>query len=216
MVSVRPLLDADVDAAVSLHLVVLDMEFLSRFGPSFMRTYYRAWTTTPGSMAFVAIDDAGAVIGVLLGATDPATHVRAMVREHGVALARSIVVAAVGRPRLARDLVVTRAGRYARGVARLVLARIRPTSPAQSADSPRVGEVTHVLVDPAAQGGGVGRQLIDAAIAAARDAGDDELVLVTPPDLAARHFYEALGWRADGAMTSRSGEAFLRFRYRLR
>ena len=92
MVSVRQLVASDVDAAVSLHLAVLDMEFLSRFGPSFMRAYYRAWTTTPGSMSFVALDDTGRVIGVLLGATDPATHVRAMVREHGVTLARSIVV----------------------------------------------------------------------------------------------------------------------------
>ncbi len=215
MVSVRPLVAADVEAAVKLHLVVLDMEFLSRFGPSFMRTYYRAWTSTPGSMSFAALDDAGALIGVLLGATDPATHVRAMVREHGVALARAIVIAAAVRPRLAKDLVVTRAGRYARGVGRLILARFRPT-PVPSADAPRVGEVTHVLVDPTAQGGGVGRTLIDAAITFAREAGDDELVLVTPPDLAARHFYEALGWRSDGSMTSRSGEPFLRYRYSLR
>ena len=216
MVSVRHLAASDVDAAVTLHLVVLDMEFLSRFGPSFMRTYYRAWTTTPGSMSFVALDDTGAVIGVLLGATDPATHVRAMVREHGVALARAIVIAAATRPRLAKDLVVTRAGRYVRGVGRLLLARFRPTAGEPSADAPRIGEVTHVLVDPAAQGGGVGRTLIDAAIAFGREAGDDELVLVTPPDLAARHFYEALGWRSDGAMTSRSGEPFLRYRYSLR
>ncbi len=216
MVSVRELSPADIKAAVKLHLAVLDMEFLSRFGPSFMRAYYRAWTTTPGSMSFVAVDDTGRVIGVLLGATDPATHVRAMVRDHGVALARSIAVAAAVRPRLARDLVVTRAGRYARGVARLILARFRRTAVAPPAGSPRVGEVTHVLVDPAAQGGGVGRRLIDAAIATARAASDDELVLVTPPDLAARHFYEALGWRSDGEMTSRSGEAFLRFRYPLR
>ncbi len=216
MVSVREFVASDVDTAVSLHLVVLDMEFLSRFGPSFMRAYYRAWTTTPGSMSFVALDDTGALIGVLLGATDPATHVRAMVREHGVALARSIAVAALSRPKLAKDLVATRAGRYARGVARLIMARLRPTVSDQVAGSPRVGEVTHVLVDPAAQGRGVGRLLIDAAIASAREAGDDELVLVTPPDLAARHFYEALGWQPDGAMTSRSGEAFLRYRYSLR
>ena len=215
MVSVRELNAADVPAAVRLHLAVLDMEFLSRFGPSFMRAYYRAWTTTPGSMSFVAIDDAGTLIGVLLGATDPAIHVRAMVRDHGVALARAIAAAAAVRPRLAKDLVVTRAGRYARGVTRLVLARVRPRA-APPSDAPRVGEVTHVLVDPAVQGGGVGRQLIDAAIVAGRAAGDDELVLVTPPDLAARHFYEALGWQSDGEMTSRSGEAFLRYRFPLR
>lgn len=206
---------SDVDRAVVLHLGVLDMEFLSRFGPSFMRAYYRAWIATPGAMSFAALDDAGQLIGVLLGATDPATHVRAMVRDHGVRLAGSIAIAAARRPRLAKDLIATRAGRYVRGVTRLVLSRFHRPAPA-GADALRVGEVTHVLVDPSTQGRGVGRALIEAGVIAARAAGVDELVLVTPPDLAARHFYDSLGWRAEGSMTSRSGETFLRYRLALR
>jgi hypothetical protein len=42
------------------------------------------------------------------------------------------------------------------------------------------------------------------------------MVLVTPPDLAARGFYEHLGWIADGEMTSKSGEPFVRYRFALR
>lgn len=201
------------DGAVALHLTVLDMEFLSRFGPSFMRTYYRAWIAAPGSMSFTAVDDAGALVGVLLGATDPATHVRSMVRDHGLALVTAMIKAAALRPRLAKDLVVTRGGRYVRGVTRLLARRIRRSTPTTLPDQPKVGEVTHVLVDPSRQGGGIGRLLIEAAVTTARDHGNDELVLVTPPDLAARHFYDALGWTADGSMTSRSGEPFLRYRF---
>ncbi len=194
------------------------MEFLARFGPSFMRTYYRAWVTTTGSMSFAAVDEAGDVVGVLLGATDPATHVRSMVREHGFALVRAMVFSAALRPRLAKDLVVTRGGRYVRGVARLVAGRLGGATSTSTPppDRPKVGEVTHVLVDPSRQGGGIGRLLVDAAIMTARDHGNDELVLVTPPDLAARHFYEALGWAADGSIVSRSGESFLRYRFALR
>jgi hypothetical protein len=62
---------------------------------------------------------------------------------------------------------------------------------------------------------GIGRVLVEAAIETARAAGVDGLVLVTPPDFAARDFYEHLGWSADGEMCSRSGEIFIRYRLSL-
>lgn len=216
MVSVRTLVDGDLDAAVSLHLQVLHMEFLSRFGPKFMRTYYRAWISSTDSIGLAALDENGAVLGVLLGASDPALHVRAMVREHGVGLGAALIGHSLTHPRLAKDLIVTRGWRYTRGLARLVIARLTrepPSSPV--AAGPVVGEITHVLVDPAAQGRGVGRALVEQCVRQARAAGVQELQLVTPPDMAAQHFYERLGWHASGEMQSRSGEDFLRYRLTL-
>lgn len=192
------------------------MEFLSRFGPRFMRTYYRAWLHSPGAVMLVARSEDGALLGVLLGATNPALHVRAMVRGHGLRLALAILSEALIHPRLARDLLITRGRRYARGLTRLVVGRLKARSGDPVAGSvTTVGEITHVLVRPDAQGRGVGRELVDAAVSLARRAGVQELVLVTPPDMDARHFYERLGWRAEGAMRSQSGEEFLRFRLRL-
>ncbi len=208
---VREMTDADVPAAVSLHLAVLPMEFLSRFGERFLRTYYRAWRRAPGGLVLVAEVD-GRVRGALLGATSPGVHTRAMVRQDGWRLARDLLIAMAGDRALARDLLVTRARRYAGGLYRLARRRSGPPVAA----GPVVGEVTHVLVDTAAQGKGLGRALVEAAIAAGREAGDDALVLVTPPDLAAQHFYDRLGWRREGEMASRSGEVFLRYRYDLR
>ncbi len=215
--NVRALVDSDLRAAALIHRGVLDMEFLSRFGPAFMRAYYRAWIEAPGSISLAALDEHGNLLGVLLGASDPATHVRAMVRRHGLRLGIKLVGYAVVHPRLAKDLIVTRSGRYARGITRLLVARLTPSSTPRSQDAePVVGEITHVLVRPEAQGKGVGRALVDAAVSEARAAGVQELVLVTPPELAARHFYERLGWRPEGAMQSRSGEKFLRFRFIVR
>ncbi|OYV59087.1 MAG: hypothetical protein B7Z69_08045, partial [Actinobacteria bacterium 21-73-9] len=216
-VQIRPLARGDLAEASALHREILDMEFLVRCGPGFMRSYYRAWVEAPGAISLVARDEGGALLGVLLGATDPATHVRAMVRQGGARLAARLALHAAGHPALARDLVVTRGRRYVRGVTRLVASRLTRTreSPGEPG-GPRVGEVTHVLVRADRQGSGVGRALLDAAIAAGRSADLDELVLVTPPDLAAGGFYRHLGWRADGEMTSRSGEAFVRYRYLLR
>ena len=214
MVSVRALGDGDLDAAVALHLEVLHMEFLSRFGPGFMRAYYRAWIDAPGSIGLAAVDGHGVLLGVLLGASDPANHVRAMVRHHGPALAVKLLTYSLTHPRLAKDLVVTRGWRYTRGVARLVKSRVTRTPQSNPvAAGPVVGEITHVLVNPSAQGQGIGRALVEESVRVARAAGVQELELVTPPDMAAQHFYERLGWRASGAMQSRSGESFLRYRY---
>ena len=213
-VIVRSLVDEDVREAALLHRVVLDMEFLSRLGPAFMRAYYRAWIEAPGSISLAALDDDGHVLGVLLGASYPATHVRAMIRRRGFGLGLKLMAYASVRPRLAKDLFVTRSRRYARGVTRLVMARFASSSKPQIQRAESVvGEITHVLVRPEEQGKGVGRALLDAAVTAARFVGVQELVLVTPPDLGARHFYESLGWHAEGAMQSRSGENFLRFRF---
>jgi ribosomal protein S18 acetylase RimI-like enzyme len=214
MVRVRAMSGDDLDAAVALHLEVLHMEFLSRFGPGFMRIYYGAWIDAPGSIGLAAVDDHGVLLGVLLGASDPANHVRAMVRHRGLALGAKLLAHSLTHPRLAKDLVVTRGWRYTRGVARLVKSRVtrRPTS-GPAASGPVVGEITHVLVSPSAQGQGVGRALVEESVRVARAAGVQELELVTPPDMAAQHFYERLGWRASGAMQSRSGESFLRYRF---
>ena len=211
---VRPLIKADLTAAAVLHRRVLDMEFLSRYGLAFMRTYYQAWIEAPGSIAVAAIDERGDLLGALLGATDPATHVRAMIRRRGLQIGVQLAVYAIVHPPLVKDLIVTRGRRYARGLVRLVVVRLRRAVPSSStrAAGPTVGEVTHVLVQPDRQGLGIGRALVDAAVEMARVAGVDELALVTHPDLAARNFYERLGWLADGKMTSRSGEPFLRYR----
>lgn len=216
MTEIRAMIDDDVTAAVRLHLEVLDMEFLSRFGPSFMASYYRAWMATAGGVSLVAVSDAGDVVGLLLGATAPSAHARAMVREHGVALASRMVTYALWHPALAKDLIVTRARRYLGGVARVIRSRWAPATPtAASSGGPAVAEITHVLVEPSVQGGGVGRALVERAVSISRDAGADEVELVTPPDLAAQHFYEHLGWQCEGSLRSRSGEEFLRYRLAL-
>lgn len=88
--------------------------------------------------------------------------------------------------------------------------------PAVAAPEPgRAGQVTHLLVAPWQQGRGVGRALLATIEELGRQSGLDDLVLVTLPGLAAGGFYERLGWSADGAVTSRSGEQFVRYRYRL-
>ena len=204
------------------------MEFLARCGPGFLRSYHRAWIASPDGLALAAVEADGSLVGVLLGALQPASHFRFMVRRHGPMLAGRLLVAALTRPALARELVATRLLRYVRGLGRMAAGVLRgtPRTPRTAAgspgpppgagvagsSSPRVGEVTHVMVSAVAQGTGAGRALMEEARRVAAGRGIDELVLVTPPDLAAGAFYEHLGWERDGTLTSRSGEAFVRYK----
>lgn len=66
-------------------------------------------------------------------------------------------------------------------------------------DAPDVGHVFSLYVDPDAQGGGVGRRLLDAAVAWFRDEGVPEATLwVFEANRRARTFYALHGWLPDG------------------
>ena len=212
-------------AAARLHRQVLDAEFITRLGTGFLEAYYRAWVDADGALALVASDASGRIEGLLLGAVEPVAHIASMVRRHWASLAAHTVLAAAADPRLGWDLALTRAARYARGLARVAL-RSKRSEPANSpapasagASAPiescqsRTGEITHLLVAPEAQGAGIGRLLVAAAEEAGRQAGLSELVLVTPvEEWGARRFYERVGWVLDQPVTSSSGEHFVRYR----
>ena len=109
MTTVRALVDADVRRAAQLHRDVLSMEFISRCGSTFMRTYYRAWSRSPSAIALVASDDERAAAGRAAGSE----------RSLGT---RAIAHAAV-HPAILKELIVTRGRRYSRGLLRFMRTR---------------------------------------------------------------------------------------------
>jgi ribosomal protein S18 acetylase RimI-like enzyme len=91
--------------------------------------------------------------------------------------------------------------------------------PARGDDMAGLGEVRAIYVDPAAQGRGVGRALLDAAVRGLAARGYDEAMLwVFEANAAARGFYERLGWTPDGAAKpfAIGGAAAVELRYRRR
>lgn len=218
-IQVRQIEVGDIPHAVTLHRDVLDVEFLARCGERYLRRYYRAWIESQGAISLAAVDDNGVLCAVLLGAVDTGGHMSAMVKSHGVALGVSLAGFAITHPRFGKELLVTRWRRYANGIWRIARESLgkrqdnRPSVGSPAASS--VGEITHLLVDRSHQGSGVGRLLVDHAESIAQSHGVEEMTLVTPPEMAARKFYERLGWEVDGTLTSRSGEEFVKYRHRI-
>ncbi len=223
---VRDLGTSDVHAAARLHGQMADIQFIARGGPLLLRPYYRSWMSTDSALALGAFTPDGELVGVLLGCTDPSVHYGQMLRRGGVRSAAGMSMAALTRPAFARELLATRASRYSRALLeRLVAPARRPGGPgaagqggAQSAppEPARLGgEITHLVVDGARRGTGAGRLLVEEAARRCRQAGRHELELVAIPGSAAAAFYEHLGFLADKAVTSASGEEFVRYTFGL-
>ena len=80
---------------------------------------------------------------------------------------------------------------------------------------PGVGELNAIYLRAAGWGRGIGRALMDQAVAALRAAGHREAVLwVLAANARTRRFYEATGWAADGAEQELEGLGLLEVRYR--
>jgi len=194
---------------------VLAEEFICRFGPDFLERYHRCWAASPFGLALKAVSPGQdpELLGVMLGALEPAAHYDWMLRHAGVGLARSMLAASLREPPLFKELLRTRAWRYSSAVAKRAGRRLtRFISPARPEQAPatRPGEVTHLMVSPKAQGQGVGRSLLAETERLAREHGNTHLVLVTPPESGARSFYHRLGWVEQEMATSKSGERFVR------
>jgi GNAT superfamily N-acetyltransferase len=74
------------------------------------------------------------------------------------------------------------------------------TGPCRDEDAPRTGELYALYVEPPRWRTGTGRLLLDHATARFRDDGFEQAVLwVLRGNEGAERFYEAAGWRRDGA-----------------
>lgn len=213
-IEVRPLLACYVQEAVRLHLEQLSDEFITRFGRRFLTIYYQAFAQSPDGVALVAVDiSTERVVGALLGNVGASRHYHYMVKHFGLQLGLALIRQALFSPRLAKDLLRTRARRYIRGVARLITRKFR-RSPSCSSQAEAVADLTHLVVDTTLRSHGVGSRLVTAYENLAWQAGAVRIDLVTLP----RHlggagtFYERLGFSNAGKQVSRSGETFLLYR----
>lgn len=225
VVEVREATRRDLRATARLHHRYLPTGFFARLGRAFLRTYHGSFLASPLAAALVVTggeDDGPA--GFLVGTLKNRLHYRWVLRHRSVALTARLVLALACRPRLAWVFARTRVRRYLRWIVRYPFRRGDQVSappdegteggaPDHATEAPpTVAVLTHVVVDGSLQGAGAGRQLVEAFVARAREAGASEVRLVTDVDGGASAFYERLGWRAVDEHRGLDGKLVREFR----
>ena len=193
--------------AAELHHAALPHGFFAQLGTRFLRGYYRVFVASPYAIALVADSDEQP-LGMVVGAAQPAAHMRWVLRHQGWRLAALGAAALAGRPLLAARFVRTRVARYARAWVR---ARRGAEAP-QPADARATAFLSHVAVLDGARGTGVGSALVAAFAERARADGAERVTLTTldGPDGAAA-FYRREGWSPAGTTTGADGQRSLAF-----
>lgn len=210
-VEVRRMTPLQTREAALLHTRELPHEFLTRFGPDFLSSYYRAFVDSPHAVALAAsVSGEENLEGVLIGTFDTGAHYSHLVRRHGPELAFGALRQALRQPALAWDVLRTRLLRYCRGILRsLRYSGGEAKKDSSSREHERVGFVAYVAVDGRRRGQGVGGRLLEVYEELAREAGLERLELVTLPDeRGAAPFFDKLGYEREGEITSRSGERY--------
>lgn len=208
-----PLTARDVSAAVALHRRLLPHGFFVELGARVLARYYRGYLEGPYGYAMAARVDSR-LAGVLVGTLDHDAHA-VWANRHLPGLGAAAAGALVRRPVLIPRFLRGRAVRYGRALARRMQ---RSHHPSRNGHGPseRLAVLAHVYVDPAFQGLGLGRALVDGFVATARAGGAARVELVTlDGDAGAGAFYLRHGWERRGAPHSRDGMMFQTYARRL-
>ena len=185
--TVRAGTEADASAAAALHASQIGEGFLSSLGPPFLAALYRRVVRHAGSFLLVAERD-GEVVGFAAGCEDVGRLYREFLLRDG------LVVGVRAAPRLVRAW-------------RRVWETLRYPAGGDEGDLP-AAELLSVAVAPAAQGLGLGRQLVGAVTEELRRRGAEGVRVVAGAGNArAIGLYRACGFTTAGRLEVHRGAA---------
>jgi len=181
--------------ALDLHLSAFPGFFLSFLGPAFLREFYRSFLEDDAGLGFVALDDRGRVIGVVVGPLFPDGYFKRLLKRRWAAFSAASVRALLKKPSIAPRLF------------RAVFYR------GESPDGPPRSLLSSIAVDPKAQGGGVGAALVGRFLDEVRARGGRGCFLTTDADNndAVNRFYARLGWTLESSYRAREGRRMNRY-----
>jgi len=198
-VTLGALTPADARPLARLHRAAFPGFFLSSLGEPFLVQFYRGFLMDDSAVCVVARADDGAVLGAVVGTTEPAGFFGRLVLNRLPGFVLASVRAVLTNPKAAPRLL--RAARYRGG--------------------DRVGAggalLSSICVRPSARGSGLGRQLMEAWTREVVGRGVDTAFLTTDADHneAVNRFYQERGWTLADSCRTREGRLMNRYTTRL-
>jgi dTDP-4-amino-4,6-dideoxygalactose transaminase/ribosomal protein S18 acetylase RimI-like enzyme len=186
-----------VAGVVDVHMRAFEAFFLTFLGPKFLAEFYRSFTEDAAGVGVVAEErGTGRVLGAVVGPLVPGGYFKRLLKRRWWAFCMASARAVLRRPSVAGRLV--RAVFY------------RGESPHEG---PERALLSSICVDPAAQGGGVGRAMVEAWLGEVRRRGGPGAFLTTDAEgnEAVNAFYQRLGWRLESTFTRPEGRVMNRY-----
>jgi ribosomal protein S18 acetylase RimI-like enzyme len=179
---------ADLGPVVEVHTRAFKGFFLTFLGPQFLAELYHAILDDLSGIALVC-ERSSQLLGFVAGSTQPAGLYRRLLRERWHRFALAALPAVLRRPRTARRL----------------LRALR--APEQVSATAGIGTLMSIAVSPEVQNSGVGRQLVTAFLAEAKERGLVAVDLTTDSmdNEAANQFYRKLGFQLSRTFTTPEG-----------
>lgn len=172
----RPMVAADVETVVRVHLAAFPGFFLSFLGPRFLGLFY-AEAVALGEICTVATSG-GRVVGFVMGSAQPGGFFKKLIRRRVLAFGLAALPAVLRKP--------TTAARVARALVK----------PKQAGKAEGISTLMSIGVDPGAQGLGAGKALVLAFLDEARRRGARAVDLTTDKidNDRTNAFYRSLGF----------------------
>jgi ribosomal protein S18 acetylase RimI-like enzyme len=184
----------------AVHEACFQGYYLTRFGPPFLEAMYGWYVCTPQAIAHVALDPTGRVLGFVAGTTEASSYHRSLFRNRGGALLAALLRLLLSHPLRALGLVWERKDMLPQALSALV-----PGSPqaAPTDKEPPAASLVSIGVLPFYRRRGIARRLSQIFLADAGERGCATVSLsVREDNVAARRFYESLGWEETSRSTA--------------
>jgi len=157
---IRPMLLADIDSVIGIHLSSFAGFFLSFMGPRFLREFYKATLLDESGLALVSTQADG-ISGFAVGTTEPVGFYRRTILNNWNLFLVASFIPVLKKPqtmlRLARRLLITAHSNYSENEALLL----------------------SIAVHPSKQEQGIGKQLVEGFSAEAGRRGATSISLTT-------------------------------------
>lgn len=195
VMKIQPLAPEHVENVVRLHLDAFPSFFLCFLGPRFLREFYKSFLYDSQGLAFVAVENGGGILGVVVGPLDPGDYFRRLLKRRWWAFCLASLGYVMRRP--------SEAPRIFRAI----------TYRGESPPGPIRALLSSIAVRPSAQGCGVGRMLTLRWIEEARRRGATGCYLTTDAEGNDRvnTFYGALDWKLEHTYTTPEGRRMNRY-----
>ena len=195
---IEELRPAHLPSLARVHLDTFEGYFLTRMGERFLREYYRCYLFSEHGIGFVALpaDAESDVVGFVTGADDSAAFYDQAFRRRFWALAIAAAMRCLRVPRVIPEVWARRSKALRRDESRG--SENHRSHPAQGLDLPSASLIS-IGVDAHHRRQGIAKRLVSTFVQDLRNRDVSAVTLsVFQSNMAARAFYEDMGWQLVG------------------